>query len=134
MAAILLIEDNAELLAQIHVALESDGHAVRAAADGNAGLELLTQQSFDLVITDILMPGLDGIEVLKAIRRDRPRLPVIMMSGGGRLIGREEALHLSRPLGATATLDKPFKRETLLALVARTLAASADDPDEAASD
>lgn len=134
MAAILLIEDNAELLAQIQGALEAEGHAVRPAADGADGLALLAQQSFDLVITDILMPGLDGIEVLKAIRRDRPRLPVIVMSGGGRLIGREEVLFMSRSLGATATLDKPFRREALLALVARTLAAGAEDPDEAASD
>ena len=81
---------------------------------------LLAEQEFGLVLTDVLMPDKDGIEVISELRRDHPNLPIIAMSGGGRL-PRDGYLTIARHLGAHAILQKPFTIDQLVSTVDRLL-------------
>jgi len=100
--------------------LESRGYSVFEASDGADGLRLLAQQAADLVITDIFMPGLDGIETLRQIRKEFPQVKVIVISGGdstGTLDMRRDAEFL----GAVRSLAKPFTTTELVGLVEEVL-------------
>ena len=112
MARLLLIDDDAEVRAPIAAWLVRHGHEVEQAGDGGEGLAKLAQGVFDLVITDIIMPEVEGIETIMQIRKDYPLLPVIAISGGG---SREPdlALHPASRLGAHATMRKPFRAAEL---------------------
>lgn len=118
MARILVIDDNPEFRVILQTHLGSAGHETLTAADGDAGIALLEDQhaSIDVVVTDILMPQRDGVEVLRAVKRRWPHLPVIALSGGG-WIGAEELLGMAERLGADQVLQKPVTRETLLRVV-----------------
>ena len=100
--------------------LESAGYRVFCAADGGEAIKLLARQSFDLVLTDMLMPGSDGIELLSSIRKSRANTRVLAMSGGG-MIGVADYLKVAKKLGAHGVLEKPFTSEMLLSTVADLL-------------
>jgi DNA-binding NtrC family response regulator len=122
MARILVIDDDEQIRSVLRRALEGEGHEVLEAGDGTEALRLHRATPADLVITDILMPKKDGLEVLLALRRGSPRLKVIAMSGGGRH-GQMTSLEAARPLGAFASLSKPFKLDAMIEAVRRALAA-----------
>ncbi len=125
MARIIVIDDEAALRRTVGRALETAGHEVREASDGEAGLKLLADQGADLVITDIFMPGQDGIVTVRRIRREFPAVKVIAMSGGdstGRMDLRSDAVLL----GAATSLAKPFEVADLLAAVRRVLEGTED--------
>ncbi len=105
----------------IGLMLEQAGHTVTFAADGAAGGRCLTQQAFDLVITDLLMPEMDGMEFITNMRRKYPATRIVAMSGGGHITSASY-LKLARGLGAHSVLEKPFSQEKLLATVAELLA------------
>lgn len=107
MLRVLVIEDEPMILRLIQQALEQSGYEVDEAANGRVGLQALHLAEYDLVITDLVMPEMDGLAVLGAIARNWPGLPVIAMSGGGRL-GDGDNLQTARDLGAAAALAKPF--------------------------
>ncbi|MCS6853294.1 MAG: response regulator [Elioraea sp.] len=128
MALILLIEDDALVRTAIRRVLEGAGHVVIDAAHGGEALARIEQAEIDLVITDLLMPEVEGIEVLTAARRRHPGLPVLVISGGfpperaaAAGVGADY-LRMARQLGATRTLAKPFERADLLAAVEDCLA------------
>jgi two-component system, chemotaxis family, chemotaxis protein CheY len=106
-ARIIVIDDDAFLRITIRRALEKEGHEVLEADDGASGIALLVASPADLLITDVFMPGQDGIVTLLQIRKEHPALKVIVMSGGG-LDGRLDLLDDARMLGAARTLRKPF--------------------------
>jgi len=81
MARVLIAEDDLAVQSFVRRALEHRGHDVAAVGDGVQALETLNDQSFDLLITDIVMPGLDGIGLALKVARDFPKLPVLLMSG-----------------------------------------------------
>lgn len=116
MLRVLVIEDEAMIRQLIRQTVEQSGHRVEEAANGRIGLQSLHQAEFDLVITDLVMPETDGLEVLGVIKRQWPELPVIAMSGGGRL-GDGDNLQAARDLGAAATLAKPFTLRELRQMV-----------------
>lgn len=120
MADILLIDDMAGVRRAVGSMLKGSGHTVTASPDGNEGLDLLKQRSFDLVITDMLMPTVDGSEVLSQllVMPNRPR--VIAISGGGAGLSADMVLRAARA-GADAYLQKPFEKAELLATVDRLL-------------
>jgi len=122
MARILVVDDEDTIRRMLRVALEMEGHEVVDAGDGQEALQLHRTTPVDLVITDILMPETNGLQVILALRRESPQLKVIAMSGGGRFI-LLEALQAAETLGAFATLGKPFDLEDLLDTVNRALAA-----------
>ncbi|MGA2384573.1 MAG: response regulator [Gemmatimonadales bacterium] len=116
MAKILVVDDEAQVRSAVSHMLTNLGHEAFDAPDGAEALRLLDAIRFDLVIADVYMPAADGMELLVRIHQRDPRLPVIMISGGG-FMSREEVLAMADSSGATATLDKPFTpgelRETL---------------------
>lgn len=124
MAQILLIDDMKGVRRAVSAVLKRAGHAIVEADDGGAGLELLKSQRFDLVITDMLMPTHDGMEVLLFLEQQPNRPRVLAISGGGSQVLAEEALMLARSK-ADATLVKPFDNADLLAVVDRLLKVNA---------
>ena len=123
MARILLIDDDDALRTMIRFALEAKGHAITEARDGREALRLHRLVPAELVLTDIQMPERDGLEVLMDLRRESPDVKVIAMSGGGSIVSSAASLEMAAPLGAIASLAKPFKLEALFEAVDRALAA-----------
>jgi DNA-binding response OmpR family regulator len=124
MAEVLVIEDMAGVRHTIDTMLKRAGHTVTVALDGAAGLELLKQRRFDLIITDILMPDVDGMEVLVRLSEMPTRPPVIAMSGGGAGVSADAALKVAK-LKSDVFMQKPFEKAELLAAVDRLLGRSA---------
>ena len=120
MARIIVIDDDASLRLTIRRALEKEGHEVLEADEGARGLALLAEAPADLLITDVFMPGQDGIVTLLQIRKQQPGLKVIVMSGGG-LDGRLDLLEDAKVLGAARTLRKPFGVQDIRRVVAEVL-------------
>src|SRR5262249_16462507 len=106
--SILVIDDDVSVRLVLRRMLEQEGYEVICAEDGRQALDLLKQRRPDLVITDIVMPNCEGIETILEMRAAGLTLPIIAMSGGGR-IGNADFLQMARRLGASATLTKPFE-------------------------
>jgi DNA-binding response OmpR family regulator len=119
---ILLIDDNEELRACLNLLLDGAGFAVSAAANGREALRMLSDQAIDLVITDLLMPEMEGIETILTIRREMSRLPIIAMSGGG-VVPSNTYLSMALGAGVVRTFNKPFEFQDLLRAVRELLAA-----------
>jgi DNA-binding response OmpR family regulator len=110
---ILVVEDEEAIADFLERGLEAEGFAVRAAADGVEGERLALGGGFDLVILDRMLPGRGGLDVLAAIRREKPALPVIVLTAKGGIGERVEGLDA----GATDYVTKPFAFEELLARI-----------------
>jgi len=124
LASILLIDDMKGVRETVGMVLSSAGHHVTAAADGADGLKLASQGRFDLIITDVLMPHADGIEMLMALKSHGVKTPILAMSGGSALIEGRDALSIARA-HATETIVKPFSRFEILEIVDRLVPANA---------
>jgi DNA-binding response OmpR family regulator len=118
---ILVIEDDPHVLEVLRALLVRRGYEVLTAADGRAGVACIERSPVDLVITDVLMPDIDGIETIALIRKTNPTLPVIAMSGGHQ-IEPEYYLRLATALGAARGLLKPFAAAELYSCVEAVLA------------
>ena len=123
MARILIIDDEKPVRDALEAIAAVSGHEVRCAADGRQGLaEYLTFKP-DVVVTDMLMPEKEGIETIIELRKLQPGLPIIAMSGGGR-VGNMSFLTMAERFGATRTLSKPFSAAEMAAALASCLTAS----------
>ena len=120
MANILVIDDDEILNAMIVQLLSDAGFTVEGARDGDRGLELFETKPFDLIITDIVMPEKEGLETIFAIRKKSKTIPIIAISGGGKL-GPEQYLHLARQCGATYAFQKPFNNGEFVDAVRKSL-------------
>ena len=118
MSRILVIDDEPAVRSLISRILTREGHEVTEAADGITGMAAFQAGNFQLVITDINMPEMDGIEVIAALREQD--VPVVAVSGGGRL-GKEVLLDSAHVMGAVHSLEKPFTVEDLLAVARQAL-------------
>ncbi len=118
---ILLADDDEAVRSVLRRSLERAGYEVREASDGRAALKLLASTPADLIITDLVMPEMEGIEFILAMRKTHPKLPVIAMSGGGRAVGPDDYLKIARACGAVKILAKPFETEQLLAAMQELL-------------
>lgn len=123
MAEILVIDDDRAVRDSIKLMLEKRGHRIHTAADGGKGLLCVEERNIDLVITDVLMPGQEGIETIRSLRRRGGKLPILAISGGGRTNFRD-ALDAARLLGASDTLPKPFGMQELVDKVSHLLEAA----------
>jgi len=124
---ILVIDDDAMVRQAPIRVLENSGYEVQCAPDGRQGLRAFRIRRPDLVISDIIMPEMEGIETIMELRILSRDCPIIAISGGGRL-GKADFLAVAKKLGATATLNKPFETEDLLRTVANCLAGNFAGP------
>jgi CheY-like chemotaxis protein len=120
MARVMVIEDDDAVRSLVIRMLERVGHEVVATPDGREALRLFGQEPTDLVITDINMPGMDGIEVISAFRAMRAGVPIIAISGGG-LMPKELLLSSAAAMGAVEVVSKPFEISRLVGAVDRAL-------------
>ncbi len=123
MARILLVDDDPDFRRMLQQTLVHFGHTVIEAANGRAGVALFRQAGADLVITDMVMPEQDGLEVLLALRREQPPVKFIAISGGGP-VSAAEYLKIATILGATRVLTKPIVAAALRAAIDEALAAN----------
>lgn len=115
-----MVDDEAQIRTMLTQMLELEGYTVHTAENGEEGLALMGRYTFDLVITDMIMPVKDGLKFIMEIVRDYPELKVLAISGGG-AIKAERYLTMAGYLGDIATLEKPFKRDILLDLVRKQI-------------
>ncbi len=113
MANILVVEDSPAVRMAIVEVLEDLGHAVTETENGRIAVEHLGATAFDLVVTDVLMPEVDGIEVIKAVRRTHPQTKILAISGGAPNLPAGYALKLTEMFSADAVLYKPFMNDEL---------------------
>lgn len=121
--SILLVDDDADLRSLMSEFFAEQGYQVTVAPDGTKGLELARQPHFDLVILDVMMPGLDGFAVLEQLRRTS-KVPVIMLTARTETASRIQGLET----GADDYLPKPFDPQELLARVRAILRRTSADP------
>ena len=124
-ATILLVEDEELLRAGVQEMLELQGFRVITAADGQQALACLAAESIDLVITDLVMPQLNGIDFVQQLRTTRSDVPVIVVSGSTRNIMQRYGIDTILVPGADASLPKPFKGVDLMAQIWQLLDARA---------
>jgi CheY-like chemotaxis protein len=137
MARILVIDDDAAVRTAIRTVLEHQALEVVAVEDGHSGIDAIQQQKFDVVIVDIFMPGMDGLESIRAFKRYAPSVPVIAISG---FLFRDSSrpapdfLAMATKLGAAHSLHKPFRAIELLRLVEACLVDGTSPPPGRPSD
>lgn len=121
MARILIIDDDPLILLAFKVTLEGEGHEIVTAMNGQEGIDLFSQTHFDLIITDMILPVKDGLQVIMEVDAKSPNTPLIAISGGG-VIGAEQYLAIARNVGARKALAKPLTAQELIAAVNAMLA------------
>lgn len=128
MKSILVIDDDPLVGKTVQKMLSVDSWDVRLASSGRDALEQISKQAPDLVVTDIIMPDMEGLEIIVTLQKSNPQIRIVAVSGSGRL-NEVDYLEYAEKLGAYATLTKPFRREELLSIVRR---AFNDEPTDGA--
>ena len=121
MARVLVLDDEDDVRSVLMRALQREGHEALGAGDGLEGLEVVRAQPIDLVVTDLVMPEVDGLQFMLELAHLRPGTPVIAISGGG-VWDKQSLLKVAGTLGALRTLSKPFELAEFLSLVNEVLA------------
>jgi CheY-like chemotaxis protein len=130
MIRILLVDDDDMSRGAIHKMLERAGYAVESTSDGDEVIRMYGQQAADLVITDLIMPDKDGLEIIQDLRRLNPQVRILAISGGGR-VDANEYLAVARKFGAVEVLSKPFTKDDLRKAVDAALGTKAHPENEA---
>ena len=120
MASILVVDDDSSVRNVLCSILKRQGHEVRDASDGATALEICRESPPDLTLLDIYMPGQDGIETLRALRKEAPGVKVVAMSGE-QLELSVDVLQMATMLGAVGILRKPFEIDEVTEIVAEAL-------------
>jgi CheY-like chemotaxis protein len=121
--SVVVADDVLEIQQLVQQWLRDLGCIVTCVSTGEEAVKVLRTVHVDLVITDILMPDGDGLEVITELKHAQPSVRIIAMSGGGNHLRATECLKFARGLGAHGTLMKPFNREQLIELAAQLLTA-----------
>ena len=116
-ARILVVDDEGKMRRLLQMALEEEGYQVELAADGQVALKVVREKAFDLVITDMRMPRMEGVTLLRGIRKLDSRIPIIIMTAYGTVPTAVEAMRA----GAQDYVLKPFDMEEMKLLVVRNL-------------
>jgi nitrogen regulation protein NR(I) len=117
---ILLIEDDRAITAGMQKVMEAEGYAVTVLARGDDGLERALSEPFDLVISDLRLPGIDGLDLVRQLHKARPKLPIVLMTAHGTT---DTAIEATR-WGAIDYVPKPFEMDQMLDITARAIASS----------
>jgi CheY-like chemotaxis protein len=118
---ILLVEDEELLRAGVQEMLELQGYEVVTAQNGRSALACISEHPVDLIITDLVMPQMDGIDFVEQLRKINPDVPVIVVSGSTRNIMQRYGIDTIQVPGANASIPKPFKGADLLAQIQHLL-------------
>ena len=121
MSHILIVDDETNVRKVLGTLLEQGGYQTTPAMDAGQALDLIRAQDPDLILTDLQMPGMDGMELLATVRADFPEIPVVMLTAHGSIESAVEAMKL----GAFDFLTKPFDREEVLAVIGKALGQAA---------
>jgi DNA-binding NtrC family response regulator len=124
MAHILIADDDDAVQQILKIMLQRSGHHVVGASDGQRALQIFREAHFDLLIVDIFMPGMDGLETMKLVHQYRPGIPIIVISGHAFPASNPASpdfLTMATKLGAACSLQKPFKSAVLLESIMRCL-------------
>lgn len=127
MAKILIVDDDPAVRATIRLLLERAGHSVVVAGDGRNALAMFEAGDVDLLLLDIFMPGMDGIETMRSVHQRQPQLPIVVISGNPIFSESGKApdfLTMAVKLGAVSSLQKPFTPAALLNVVSNGLEAA----------
>ncbi|MEA1928732.1 MAG: response regulator [Candidatus Auribacterota bacterium] len=117
---ILVIDDNDDIRRLLQLMLQVEGYQVLDADTMDKGLRIIHDTSIDIVITDLLMPDKDGLELITELRRDLPEQKIIAISAGGR-IGPSTYLDMAKKLGADRVFSKPFDQKEIVQAVEELL-------------
>jgi CheY-like chemotaxis protein len=120
MANILVIDDDKSIQIVFKQFLDRQGHTVTLADDGRQGMQVINESAPDLIITDIMMPEMDGLEILLEIRKNNQNIPIIAISGGMRDLPLN-FLSQAKLFGARQVLEKPIPLDVLGSAVQRAL-------------
>ncbi len=126
MTRVLVVDDDARVRTAARLLLEAAGFQIVEAESGDAALTALGTEAVDVVLTDIFMPGTDGIELIHALRRASPNLPIVAMSGGGYNDGKD-VLAMARLFGAAAIVQKPMTQRQLVGAIRRAIGPPRDE-------
>lgn len=128
LARILVVDDEEDIRDISRLLLENAGYEVVLAESGASALVALGRQTCDLVVVDMLMPEMDGVEVINELHRRDPAQKILAMSGGGHA-PKESYLQIARMCGVQALLAKPFNQSQLLRAVESALGTAPDRAD-----
>lgn len=120
--SVLIADDEDSISALVQICVTAEGHQAVCVAGAREAKEAMARQTFDLVITDVLMPDGDGLDLITQLRKVQPAARVLAISGGGRFMEGNDCLKMARGLGANAVVMKPFNREQLLSGMAQAMA------------
>ena len=124
--SILVADDEDSIRSLLEHFLISGGHTVVAVGSAREACQAMASQPFDLVITDVLMPDGDGLDLITELRKKQPNARIIAMSGGGRYFEGSDYLRLAKGLGAHTAMMKPFTWQQLKEAIDVALAAPSD--------
>ncbi|MBF0379713.1 MAG: response regulator [Magnetococcales bacterium] len=119
---ILIIDDDTKFLEMLAWMLGTEGFKVTAVSNGDQGIKIINQQAVDLLITDMLMPDKEGVELIQEIRGGFPDLPIIAMSGGVSGSSTDTMFMMAKRLGAQEVLAKPFSKDEVLMAIRKSVA------------
>ncbi len=120
MTRVLVIDDDSSIRDVMRKILEKEGHEVQEAGDGEEGMRFFRNGSYDLVVTDLIMPDKEGIETILELREEAPDVTILAVSGG-LSVSKTGPLTDAKALGADATLEKPFSVSEFTEAVRRLL-------------
>ncbi|MBN2301268.1 MAG: response regulator [Lentisphaerae bacterium] len=118
MAKILMVDDEEAVLRSLAALLATDGHQVTSEMNGNRAIEILKSEQFDLLLTDLRMYPLDGMELMKFVRSEYPSMPVVVISA----YGADNTVEKAKDLGCVAYVKKPFRIQEVLNAVKNAVA------------
>ncbi len=123
---ILVVDDEQDIRDVACLLLQKSGYAATSFAGGQAALDAMEKESYDLVLTDMLMPDMDGVELITEIRRRNPEQIIVAMSGGWHA-PKESYLQIAKLYGVEGIIPKPFNREKLVETLVECGAPRADE-------
>lgn len=120
--SVLVADDEEDIRTLLQLWLKADGHRIICVGNATEAARVMDRLKFDLIITDILMPDGDGLQLISNFKAGQPEVRIVAMSGGGRYMERDNCLKIARGFGAHAAVMKPFDRAQLMDAVALALA------------
>ena len=116
MSRLLLIEDDVSLRRMLAQILTRNGYTVSEARNGRVALQVLAETPIDIVVTDMIMPEMEGVETIRYLRREYPAIKIVAISGGG-ISSADSYLEIAKKMGVHRTLAKPFTPEELMTAI-----------------